>query len=544
MEKYDAFISFKNSDENGEKAPDYYMAQKLYDALTEKGIKVFFSPVTLREKGIASYAKYIDAAIEGSDILIAVSTDEEHFRSKWVEYEIDSFRTELNNENKDGNKAAMISFITKNVNVKKLPMCLRSCEAFTDQNDLVEWVVTRVKRWGEIVEKFTEKPTPIDLAEDLTGKKLLDRYQILNVIGKGGVSTIYLAYDEHRRELVAVKTVRDPRALYNEELFNSMEREMEFLRKTSHPGLPRLYDVVRQKDRMIIVMNYIEGRALNRIIDDDGPLSEEKVIFMAKKIGDLLRYFYHMKPPVIYRDMKPANIMVKPDGGIVLLDFGTIREYDPAKTCDEVCLGTIGYAAPEQFGGLGQTDWRTDIYGLGMTMYHAITGVSPARAPFEMKPIRSVNPNVSEHLESIILKCIRKNRDERYQTVDELLEDLGDPERIAEGISPFDQSLEESAPWGTMPVTPLPVPRVKEFEEGTGDTGVLPAVTGVLSNGDTAELSTGRQTEVIGLPEEIQDLPRIITEKVYGKDRSLDKLSEVFRILRCISEEGYKIVKK
>ena len=126
-------------------------------------------------------------------------------------------------------------------------------------------------------------------------------------------------------------------------------------------------------------------------------------------------------PPIIYRDMKPANIMLQPNGNIKLIDFGIAREYKEHNLEDTVSLGTKGYAAPEQFGGKGQTDQRTDIYCLGVTLYHLVTGKNPCEPPYEIYPIRYWNPNLSSGLESIILKCTRINPEERYQSCAELL---------------------------------------------------------------------------------------------------------------------------
>lgn len=134
-----------------------------------------------------------------------------------------------------------------------------------------------------------------------------------------------------------------------------------------------------------------------------------------------LDIFIQENPPIIYRDMKPSNVMLKPDGNVMLIDFGTAREFKYSSVADTTCLGTQGYAAPEQFGGHGQTDARTDIYCLGATMYHLVTGHNPATPPYEMYPIRQWNPMLSSGLEEIILKCTQRNPEDRYQSCAELL---------------------------------------------------------------------------------------------------------------------------
>lgn len=139
------------------------------------------------------------------------------------------------------------------------------------------------------------------------------------------------------------------------------------------------------------------------------------------QICEALEYLHTRKPPIIYRDMKPANVMLKPDGNIKIIDFGIAREYKDQSLADTVSLGTKGYAAPEQFGGRGQTDARTDVYCLGVTLYHLLTGQNPCEPPYEIYPIRHWNPQLSAGLEAIIQKCTQLNPADRYQSCAELL---------------------------------------------------------------------------------------------------------------------------
>ena len=141
---------------------------------------------------------------------------------------------------------------------------------------------------------------------------------------------------------------------------------------------------------------------LSQILRENGAIPQKYVVSWAKILCDVLLYLHTRDSPIIYRDMKPGNIMLKPDGNLMLIDFGTAREYKVKNRGDTVCLGTVGYAAPEQFGGMGQTDARTDIYGLGATMYHLLTGKNPGKPPYEMKPIRQINSSLSGGLEKII----------------------------------------------------------------------------------------------------------------------------------------------
>ena len=197
--------------------------------------------------------------------------------------------------------------------------------------------------------------------------------------------------------------------------------ETELLKRFNHPNLPSIIDVIDGDGSFLIVMDYIEGNSLNKALETSGAQSQEDVIEWSKQLCDVLGYLHSRKPPIIYRDMKPANVMLKPDGNISLIDFGTAREFKSSSVEDTTCLGTQGYAAPEQFGGMGQTDARTDIYCLGTTMYHLVTGHNPSTPPYEMYPIRQWNPMLSSGLEEIIIKCTQRNPNDRYQSCAELL---------------------------------------------------------------------------------------------------------------------------
>ncbi|HIX38348.1 MAG TPA: serine/threonine protein kinase, partial [Candidatus Blautia pullistercoris] len=244
---------------------------------------------------------------------------------------------------------------------------------------------------------------------------------ILNKIGQGGMSVVYLAMNERANKQWAIKEVRKDGVQNFEVVKQGLIAETEMLKKLSHPNLPSIIDVIDGDGTFLIVMDYIEGRHLESVVKEYGAQSQEDVIEWAKQLCDVLSYLHSRKPPIIYRDMKPSNVMLKPDGKVMLIDFGTAREFKENSVADTTCLGTQGYAAPEQYGGHGQTDARTDIYCLGATLYHLLTGHNPSEPPYEMYPIRYWNPELSSGLEEIILKCTQKNPDDRYQNCGELL---------------------------------------------------------------------------------------------------------------------------
>ena len=247
------------------------------------------------------------------------------------------------------------------------------------------------------------------------------KYKILNKIGQGGMSVVYLAMNERANKQWAIKEVRKDGVKDYDVVRQGLIAETDILKRLNHPHLPSIIDVIDRDDTFLIVMDYIEGKSLDHWLKKDGAQPQEKVVEWAKQICDVLGYLHSRKPPIIYRDLKPANVMLKPDGQIMIIDFGTAREFKETSIEDTSCLGTQGYAAPEQYGGHGQTDARTDIYTLGATMYHLLTGHNPSLPPYEMYPIRRWNPALSSGLEKNVLKCTQRNPNDRYQNCAELM---------------------------------------------------------------------------------------------------------------------------
>lgn len=241
-------------------------------------------------------------------------------------------------------------------------------------------------------------------------------YKVLEVIGRGGQSIVYLVRNARANQQWACKEIKkEDTALVTDD---------KILKDLRHPNLPRIIDVYQTESTYLIIMDYIEGDTLRKVLREKGAQDESDVVKWGIQLCDVLSYLHSQDPPIIYRDMKPANVMLKKDGDIVLIDFGTARRYKENVSEDTSALGTRGYAAPEQFGGRGQTDQRTDIYNLGATLYHLVTGHNPNKPPYEIKPIRQWDASLSSGLEKIILKCTQDDPDMRYQTCEELKEDL------------------------------------------------------------------------------------------------------------------------
>lgn len=247
------------------------------------------------------------------------------------------------------------------------------------------------------------------------------KYRILRKVGQGGMSVVYMAVNERANKTWAIKEIRKDGTQNYEVVKQGLIVETDMLKRLDHPHLPSIIDVIDGDGSFLIVMDFIEGKTLSSIIKEYGAQPENSVIDWAKQLCEVLGYLHSRTPAIIYRDMKPSNVMLKPDGNVVLFDFGTAREYKSQNLEDTVCLGTRGYAAPEQYGGHGQTDGRTDIYCLGATMYHLLTGHNPSESPYKMYPIRQWDPSLSPGLEKIILKCTQENPMDRYQSCAELL---------------------------------------------------------------------------------------------------------------------------
>lgn len=246
-----------------------------------------------------------------------------------------------------------------------------------------------------------------------------DTYEIKSIIGKGGMSTVYLAEHKRLHTRWAVKEVRKQQGTRFDFL-----AESNILKRLQHPMLPRIVDIFEDRDCIYIVEDFVEGITLDGLLKQQKKVDEPQGLQWLRDLCGVLTYLHGQRPhPIIYRDMKPSNIMLQPDGSLKLIDFGIAREYKQESNADTTYIGTKGYAAPEQFGK-AQTDARTDIYSLGVTMYHLLTGKSPYEPPYQFVPVRQLVPELSHGIEYILNKCVQSEPADRYQTVDELVDDL------------------------------------------------------------------------------------------------------------------------
>ncbi len=258
------------------------------------------------------------------------------------------------------------------------------------------------------------------------GTVLDGKYEVLKKIGEGGMSTVYLGRNNRLNMQLAVKEIKNDGSKSTDILLKGLEREANILKDVDHPVIPRIIDIVKYGGTVCVIMDFIEGVNLADKLKAEGALPQEDVIDWSLELASALEYLHSMNPPIIYRDMKPSNVMLRPEGGVKLIDFGTAKTYEIENNADTTALGTRGYAAPEQFGdaqgkGIYKTDARTDIYNLGATMYHMVTGKNPQEPPYKILPIREVNAGLSTGLEQIIMKCTQPNPADRYQSCAELI---------------------------------------------------------------------------------------------------------------------------
>lgn len=260
-------------------------------------------------------------------------------------------------------------------------------------------------------------------AENLVGRVIDERYEVTSLLAYNGYTKFYLVIDNRLNHKWGMK-VLDKAADKHGDIIRQMLRwEMEQMGSFQHSAIPKVIDMLEDARYVYCVMEYIEGISLDKVFENNGAQKVEHVVDWAKQMCDVLQYLHTLNPPRIHRDIKPANIMLQGNGHLKLIDFGTMRIYKPDKLQDTTCLGTKGYAAPEQFGS-GQTDARTDIYGLGVTMHQLVTGVDPKEVNYVATPICTINSALPKGLEYIIGKCTERDPKDRYQSCKELYADL------------------------------------------------------------------------------------------------------------------------
>lgn len=262
------------------------------------------------------------------------------------------------------------------------------------------------------------------------GEALEDRYEIVKFLSKGGMGAVYLARDRRFpsvTKLVAVKemisTIRD--SVTSRISLETFEREANILAGLSHPAIPKVFDYFHHDRRVYLVIEFIEGRDLESLLAEiDFALSQENAVNWAIQICDVLSYLHNHRPsPIVFRDMKPSNIMLRDDGQIVLIDFGIAKVFQAGKR--GTMIGTEGYSPPEQYRGIAEP--RGDIYAVGATLHHLLTRRDPRKEPpftFQDHPIKDYNPTVTSDVEAIVARALEYEIDDRYPSAEDMKQDL------------------------------------------------------------------------------------------------------------------------
>ncbi|MHB2018648.1 MAG: serine/threonine-protein kinase [Candidatus Xenobia bacterium] len=270
----------------------------------------------------------------------------------------------------------------------------------------------------------------------VAGTLLQDRYRIERTLGQGGMGGVYLATHLSLNTPVAIKELHPTSAPGAREMaVRRFRSEAQILSQLQHPGLPRVYDFFEVDGQHYLVMDFILGETLEARLSRDGRISEARVLGWAQQLCEVLHFLHTQDPPVVFRDLKPSNIMITEEGRLKLIDFGIAKLFDAAtgEGTDAIArgMGTPGFAAPEQY--TSGTDARTDVYALGATLYTLLTGQTPASSlevamgSTTVTPLRVLNPHITERTVRAINEMMEPNRMRRTQSVMLAMEGLGFP---------------------------------------------------------------------------------------------------------------------
>jgi serine/threonine protein kinase len=251
------------------------------------------------------------------------------------------------------------------------------------------------------------------------------RYEILGVLGKGGMGCVYKVLDRQQGgRVLAIKELR-PGRMYGEksrEALIQFQTEAQILTRLTHPNLPKVYDYFSLSGAHYIVMEHIKGSSLEQVLSArrGKPVDERLALSWALQICRAMHFLSVQRPrPIVFRDLKPSNIMINRDNRIKLIDFGIARFFKEDKQEDTFVYGTPGYAAPEQYGS-GQTDARSDIFSLGATLHYCLTGRNPPEIPQAFPDVCQLNPKTSRETAAIVKKALEQDMDKRYQSAIEM----------------------------------------------------------------------------------------------------------------------------
>lgn len=249
---------------------------------------------------------------------------------------------------------------------------------------------------------------------------LNNRYEVLGLLGTGGMGSVYKVADrKNRGRVLAAKELRSDRLSPAKaaEALSLFQTEARILARLTHPNLPKVSDYFSRPGRQYIIMEHIKGRTLAQVLaaHKGRPVGERTALSWALQACRAMHFLSVQRPPVVFRDLKPSNIMIDRTGRVKLIDFGIARFFKEEKQEDTYIYGTPGYAAPEQYG-TSQTDVRSDLFSLGATLHHCLTGRDPSAHPLDFPDPRILNPSLHKGTARLIMKALEQNMHRRYQT--------------------------------------------------------------------------------------------------------------------------------
>jgi serine/threonine protein kinase len=254
---------------------------------------------------------------------------------------------------------------------------------------------------------------------------LKKRYEVIGVLGRGGMGCVYKVSDRVRKgKVLAAKELRPGKQSAEKagEALTQFQTEARILMRLTHQNLPKVYDYFSRSGVHTIVMEYIRGKTLKQVLDSQGgrPVDEQLALSWALQACRAMHFLSVQKPrPIVFRDLKPSNIMIDRNGRVKLIDFGIARFFKEDKLKDTYVYGTPGYAAPEQYG-TAQTDVRSDIFSLGATLHHCLTGRNPVENPLDFPDPRQLNPGLSRGTAAIIKKALEPDMNRRFQSANDM----------------------------------------------------------------------------------------------------------------------------